>query len=433
MASIGLVFDAQLTEPDRLVLQELGKDMLAGSSSSPSPTLADTIATLHALNDPADPRFEPTVFTSYDLADARASRIFGSLPWLLDAYIAWGRRIVRVETDVVMLTHLLLYFATTLPSAVLLFVHFRYLHAVAHLAMQIFYMGPYTLLKHQHIHQRGVLARRFAAIDHAFPYAMDLLMGHTWNSYYYHHVKHHHVEANGPRDLSSTIRYQRDSARDFAAYVGRFLVLVWVDLPRYFLRSGKTAMGLKCGFWEVGSYVAIWAAFQVNARAAAFVFLVPLMLMRLALMAGNWGQHAFVDEDEPDSDYRSSVTLVDVSSNRFCYNDGYHTSHHLNPLRHWREHPVSFLQGKADYAAQSALVFHNIDYMFITIRLLMKDYEHLARCLVPIGATQIAMTLPERVALLKRHTRRFTEAEIVAKYKLASSSSSSSGHSGKKA
>jgi hypothetical protein len=42
------------------------------------------------------------------------------------------------------------------------------------------------------------------------------------------------------------------------------------------------------------------------------VFLVPLALMRLALMTGNWGQHALVDESEPDSDFRSSITLIDV-------------------------------------------------------------------------------------------------------------------------
>lgn len=47
-------------------------------------------------------------------------------------------------------------------------------------------------------------------------------------------------------------------------------------------------------------------------RPAIFVFVMPLVLMRAGMMVGNWGQHAFVDADEPDSDYRSSVTLIDV-------------------------------------------------------------------------------------------------------------------------
>ena len=29
-------------------------------------------------------------------------------------------------------------------------------------------------------------------------------------------------------------------------------------------------------------------------------------------MIGNWGQHALVDDLEPNSDFRSSITLIDV-------------------------------------------------------------------------------------------------------------------------
>ena len=112
-------------------------------------------------------------------------------------------------------------------------------------------------------------------------------------------------------------------------------------------------------------------------------------------------------------------------SNRYCFNDGYHTSHHLNPLRHWRDHPVAFLQAREDYARQDALVFHNIDYVFITIRLMLKDYDTLARCIVPIGPKQIAMTLQERADMLRRHTRAFTEEEIRKKFKTVPASSSS--------
>jgi hypothetical protein len=52
----------------------------------------------------------------------------------------------------------------------------------------------------------------------------------------------------------------------------------------------------------------------------------------------------------------------------------------------------------------------------ITVKLLMKDYEHLAKCLVPIGEDQLAMTMEERVEHLKRRTRRFTDEEMKQKY-----------------
>lgn len=85
-------------------------------------------------------------------------------------------------------------------------------------------------------------------------------------------------------------------------------------------------------------------------------------------------------------------------------------------MRHWREHPVSFLKTKHIYASQQALVFHDIDYLMVTVRLLMKDYKRLAECLVPIGS-QMSLNMDERVKLLQRHTRRFSEEEIEQKFK----------------
>lgn len=84
-------------------------------------------------------------------------------------------------------------------------------------------------------------------------------------------------------------------------------------------------------------------------------------------------------------------------------------------MRHWREHPVAFLKGKKQYASQDALVFHNIDYIMITIRLMLKDYDTLAKCMVPIG-NQISMTLEERAALLRKHTMKFSEEQIRQKF-----------------
>ncbi|WYZ34578.1 hypothetical protein EsH8_I_000854 [Colletotrichum jinshuiense] len=376
------------------------------------------IRKLKGLNDSTSEDFEPSVFSSVDLRDLPSKLPAVIHDHVILPYVAWARKIVRHETDVLMLTHLILYFTTLVPSAILLFRHFTYIHGVLHLAMQFYYMGTYTLMMHQHIHMNGILAKRpiLRLIDAVFPYITDPLMGHTWNTYFYHHVKHHHVEGNGPHDLSSTIRYQRDDIFHFLHYVGRFFFLVWFDLPRYFLRKGQITNGIKTGFWELFNYTVLYTLYCLNSKATTFVLLCPLLLLRLGLMVGNWGQHAFVDADEPDSDFRSSITLIDVPSNRYCYNDGYHTSHHLNPRRHWRDHPTSFLQQKKTYIQEKALVFHNIDYLMVTVKLLQKDYMHLARCLVPVGE-QIGMTIEERATMLQRHTRKFDEEEIREKFR----------------
>ncbi|QKX57537.1 uncharacterized protein TRUGW13939_04654 [Talaromyces rugulosus] len=435
--------DPNLTEPDLLVLQNLYRD-IDSASSSPSTSTSTSqngdknehdgdngkskdedsaaIDQLQALNTPSHPSFEPTVLVSCDLAYLRAKLPPLVYDNLLQPYIAVGRKIVRVETDVVMLTHLILYFSTSVPSALLLYRHFTYTHAVLHWLMQSYYVGTYTLMMHQHIHMGGILSKSnifLRAFDTVFPYITNPLMGHTWNSYYYHHIKHHHVEGNGPDDLSSTIRYQRDSLPDFLHYVLRFMFLVWIELPMYFFRKGKYALGLKAFFWDTSCYLSIAVLYLcVNARATVFAFILPLALMRVGLMVGNWGQHALVDDEDPTSDLRSSITLIDVASNRFCYNDGYHTSHHLNPRRHWRDHPLALLRAKPKYQTERALIFKNIDYIMITVKLLQKDYLYLAKCLVPIGDAQIRMTLEERAAMLRTKTTRFSEEAIREKYGL---------------
>lgn len=55
----------------------------------------------------------------------------------------------------------------------------------------------------------------------------------------------------------------------------------------------------------------------------------------------------------------------------------------------------------------------------ITFRLMRKDYEHLAKCMVPVGEDQMNLSMDERMQYLKRLTRRFSEAEIASKFRKA--------------
>lgn len=76
---------------------------------------------------------------------------------------------------------------------------------------------------------------------------------------------------------------------------------------------------------------------------------------------------------------------------------------------------MHFLQSKEAYRQGRALVFYNIDYLFLTLKLLQKDYMHLANCLVPMG-DQIGMSQQELADMLRTKTRRFTEEDILKKF-----------------
>jgi len=304
---------SDLTQADALVLKNLIRDVNVNSAPEAK---SDSILK-DDEDDHADGRTEqellklkeePTVFVAWDLKD-----ISGELrKSIVQPYTTWAQGIVRNPTDVVFLTHILLYFSTSLTSAIILCWHFSWPHGILHSAMQFWYCGSFTLMLHNHIHNNGVLAKKYAWFDTFWPYVLEPLMGHTWHSYYYHHVKHHHVENNGPEDLSSTVRYQRDELVDFSIYVGRFIFFIWIELPLYFFRKNRAMYGIKVFFWELSSYLFIALMAKHNLRATIFVLVIPLVLMRLGLMVGNWGQHALIDEKEPMSDLRSSITLIDV-------------------------------------------------------------------------------------------------------------------------
>ncbi|KAK3361434.1 hypothetical protein B0T24DRAFT_652728 [Lasiosphaeria ovina] len=323
-----IIFSSELTIPDVVVLRNLADDIQrhreanapnskphhdGGYSSNTSADKKTDAVAGHGVSadrDAADIR-KLTALNDAESSDFLPTAIYEHV---VVPYVAWARGIVRHDTDVIMLTHLILYFTTSVPSALWLYYRFNYFRGILHFVIQFWYMGTYTLMMHQHIHMNGILAKKpfLRLADAYFPYITDPLMGHTWNSYYYHHVKHHHIEGNGPDDLSSTIRYQRDDILNFLHYVGRFFFLVWLDLPIYFFSKGRKLNAAKTAFWELSDYFFLYTLFCLNSRATTFVFLCPLLILRLGLMVGNWGQHAFVNADEPDSDFRSSITLIDV-------------------------------------------------------------------------------------------------------------------------
>jgi hypothetical protein len=277
-----------MAEQDSIVLQGL-------ESTSDNREENDAIDNLRILNEP----------------DTTAPRIPRFPEIYLDPYIRLGRQVVRHPADVAMFTQLILYPSSLILSAIYLYRNFSWFWAIAHWAWQPWGVISYTLMRHQHIHHGGILKPRYGWIDHLFPYITDLFFGHTWNSYYYHHVKHHHCERNGPADLSSTMRYQRDSLKSFLQYVGRFF-LIEFELPLYFWRKGMKSVSFKVAFWETVNLLTIYFLLSyVNARATVFVFILPLVQFRLFAMVGNWGQHAFIDRVNPDSDISSVITVID--------------------------------------------------------------------------------------------------------------------------
>ena len=130
-------------------------------------------------------------------------------------------------------------------------------------------------------------------------------------------------------------------------------------------------------------------------------------------MSGNWTQHSFLAQDDAKNDLKTALTVIQTPYNATAFNDGYHTSHHLNPIRHWQDHPEHFLQSIQVFKDSKVIIFDGIDYWGIFCLLMTRNYNSLADHFVDLSGT---MTKAEKKAYLKERTRRLTKQEVAANY-----------------
>ena len=293
---------------------------------------------------------------------------------------------------------------TVVPTGLVLFRPgaFHWWIAGVHLALVVYFLGPFVLMLHNTSHRR-LFKRPWAWMNAYVPSVLGPFFGESPETYFAHHVGMHHPENNLEDDISSTMRYQRDSAVDFARYFLRFFFGGTFELTRYFARKRRRSLMVRTVVGELGFIGVLALLFWVNWRATLVVFLVPLVVVRFAMMAGNWAQHAFIDEKAPANSYRNSITCINSAYNKRCFNDGYHIGHHLKQTRHWTDMPDEFKCNVAVYREQGALVFSGIDFFGVWLLLMLKRYDELARRTVHLGPEP--RSNDELVALMRSRTR----------------------------
>ena len=305
--------------------------------------------------------------------------------------------------------------ASMLVSVPILLTHFTWWHGAAHVGLVVAFAGTYVAILHNTSH-KPTYGKGFSVLEPVIPYVLGPFFGQTWNTYYYHHVKHHHVEDNGPNDLSCTLRYQRDHFGHFLIYFLRFLFLCGIELPAYFIRRRQYRNAALTFFGEVGSFSLMGLTAAYNLPAALCIFIIPLIVVRFGMMSGNWGQHAFVAQEDPRNNYKSSTICIRHEYNKIAYNDGYHTSHHLNPRRHWADHTNYFLGELDAFYKNETIVFRDVDFMGVWIMLMLRQYDRMAELFVHCGPEDTRPTKPEIIALIRSRVQMFSEAQILKHY-----------------
>ena len=221
--------------------------------------------------------------------------------------------------------------------------------------------------------------------------------------YRLHHCVMHHVEANGCGDMTSTQRFQRDSALHFVLYVAAMLASILL-LPVYALtRARRVDLAARSAVAILAYAVAMRGLYARAPIATLYVFMLPLVIVFAALAFGNWSQHLFITHQQStrahgdttsagaeggrthdkkkkkkkktkldtvnlnqkysQSAYTMAYNCIAAAENQTTYNDGYHVVHHANSRTHWSELPRRFIDTLDIHEANATLVFRDVHFM----------------------------------------------------------------------
>jgi fatty acid desaturase len=275
-----------------------------------------------------------------------------------------------------------------------------------------FFKGPFGLMLHCTSHRR-FFKKEYDYLNHYLPWVIGPFFGQTPETYFSHHLGMHHIENNLEDDLSSTMAYQRDSFRGFMSYFANFLFLGLLELVKYFDFRNLFKLRNKVIRGEVLFFVGCGLLCWLNWQATLVVFILPFVISRFIMMLGNWAQHSFVDYEDPGNHYKNSITCINTSYNKKCWNDGYHINHHVKPALHWTLYPSHFEQNLNEFSKNKALVFEGIHFLHIWWYLMKQNYTKLAAHIVNINNAYASEA--EVIQIMKSRTLKMPKRGISAK------------------
>ena len=204
-----------------------------------------------------------------------------------DRESALDRRLLALindQRDLPFLHFMLQSLAVIVPFAVYLFLpgRFTWWLGALYLAVNIpWFMDRFILILHNSSH-RPLFKTRHGWMNHLLPWLFGPFYGETPETYYAHHLGMHHPENNLEADVSSTMRYQRDSIWGFVRYHQRFFWGVLFELTAYMWKRRRFKLIRRMLFGEFVFYALVAALWSYHWRATLVVFVAPFLRARTA-------------------------------------------------------------------------------------------------------------------------------------------------------
>src|SRR5436190_1313079 len=155
---------------------------------------------------------------------------------------------------------------------------------------QLYFKGRFGLMFHCLCHRKCFKSPYQQWIHGYITWIVCPLFGHAPEGYFSHHLGMHHIENNMEDDTSSTMAYQRDSAKDFLAYFFKFLFVGVKNTILYLYNRKRKKLYTRLTLGEYVYLIFCIGMCFINLKATLLVFVVPLLFARLVMMLGNWTQ-----------------------------------------------------------------------------------------------------------------------------------------------
>jgi hypothetical protein len=193
--------------------------------------------------------------------------------------------------------------AATIVEATAIFCFFRFpehrtLILTVHLFACCSQMLFWFIMDHKAVHKLGLFKSPVLNFYHHF--VLGPFYGFPGQTFAYH-VFNHHVENNGPDDITYIMNYRRDRLDDFFRFLWTFVGVTTIAPLLYYRKKGRKeplrratiSLALNVIIFSAGFYfLGPWVAF--------IVFVVPLMAGSFVTGIHTWAEHGFVTPGKAD-------------------------------------------------------------------------------------------------------------------------------------
>lgn len=207
------------------------------------------------------------------------------------------------------------------------------------LGLLIYLSLALPVIEHNHMHLRLWRKRRLNRLTDTL---LSALQGRPVFLFHPAHNANHHRYHHGPRDAARTYRFAGGDTNHLWGYLLHPLQAVGVLWPLFgawLARLTARAPAVRRYYLRQIAWAVAFTALMIATDPAAWLkfVLLPQLLGLHWLLGANYLQHAHADGRSRLQFARNFTGGV----NRWFFNIGYHTAHHLQPRLHWSALPAA--------------------------------------------------------------------------------------------